>query len=149
MPDNLLDPVPLSGWIARMKNKFFLSLIAVVVIATGCVGKQSGGKTYGMPLLKDNVEGRYERSVAEVYEAAKATIRANGVLLNEVTQHSATNTIVLGLEGRVQERKVFMAVSEIDPKVTSVIVQVRTSIGGRDIDLAHELEKQVALKLVR
>ena len=134
---------------ARMKIKFFLTLIAALIITTGCITKQSGGSTLGVPLVKDNVEGRYERPLAEVYEAAKAVIRGNGVLLNEVTQHSATNTIVLGLEGRVQERKVFMAVSEVDPKVTSVIVQVRTTMGGRDLDLAHELEKQVALKLVR
>jgi hypothetical protein len=133
-----------------MKMKFFLTLFAAVILATGCVGKQSGGKTYGVPLVKDNVEGRYERPLAEVYEAAKAVVRANGVLLNEITQHTATNTIVLGIEGRVQDRKVFMAVSEVDPnKVTSVIVQVRTTMGGRDLDLAHELEKQVALKLVR
>jgi hypothetical protein len=33
--------------------------------------------------------------------------------------------------------------------VTAVIVQVRTKGGGRDLDLAHELEKQIALKLVR
>lgn len=132
-----------------MKIKFFLTLIAAVIIATGCVSNQTGGSNVGVPLLKDSVEGRYERPVAEVYEAAKAVIRGNGVLLNEVTQHSASNSIVLGLEGRVQERKVFMAVSEVDPKVTSVIVQVRTTMGGRDLDLAHELEKQVALKLVR
>jgi hypothetical protein len=30
-----------------------------------------------------------------------------------------------------------------------VTVQTRTPGGGSDIDLAHELEKQIALKLVR
>jgi hypothetical protein len=35
----------------------------------------------------------------------------------------------------------------VDPKITSIIVQARTSGGGSDIDTAHELEKQVALAL--
>jgi hypothetical protein len=33
--------------------------------------------------------------------------------------------------------------------VTEVIVQTRTAGGGADLDLAHELEKQIALKLVQ
>jgi hypothetical protein len=40
-------------------------------------------------------------------------------------------------------------VEEIDPKVTRVIVQVRTKGGGTDIDLASEIDKQIALHLQR
>lgn len=132
-----------------MKIKFVLTLAATLIIVTGCVTKQSGGSTLGVPLVRDSEEGRYELPVAEVYEAAKAVVRANGVLLRETTLHSATNSVVLGVEGLVQERKVFISVSQVDTKVTSIIVQVRTKMGGRDLDLAHDLEKQVALKLVK
>jgi hypothetical protein len=132
-----------------MKLKILLGLLVTVIVATGCVKTVSGRKTGAVPLVKDRVEGRYERPALQVFNAAKEVVRFNGQLVNEVTQHSETNTVVLALEGRVQERKVFVAVKELDPKVSEVTVQVRTSMGGTDLDLAHELEKQIALKLVR
>jgi hypothetical protein len=130
----------------HLKN--FLGLVATVVIVTGCVNTVSGRKAAAVPLVKDRVEGRYERPAGEVFEAAKAVVRFNGTLVNEVTRHQ-TNGYIRALEGRVQERNVYISVTEIDPKISGVVVQVRTSAGGTDQDLAHELEKQVALKLVR
>ena len=130
-----------------MKMKIFLSLVITLVIATGCVNTQSGRKAAAVPFVKDSVEGRYERPVAQVYSAAKEVVIANGTLQNEVTQHGTNNAVVLAIEGRVQDRKVFIGVKEVTPQVTSVTVQVRTSSGGRDLDVAHELEKQIALKL--
>jgi len=133
----------------RMRISILLGLVAALVISTGCVQTQSGRKTTAVPFVKDSVTGRYERSVAQVYEAAKEVLRFNGQLVNEVTRHSDDNVAVLALEGYVQDRRVFIGVKEEDPTVTSITVQVRTSAGGTDNDLAHELEKQVALKLVR
>ncbi len=132
-----------------MKMMILLGLVAALFVTTGCVKTQSGRKTAAVPFIKDRVEGRYERPVAQVYEAAKEVLRFNGQLVNEVTQHNDAGVAVMALEGRVQERKVFIGVKEEDPTVTSIVVQVRTTAGGRDLDLAHELEKQVALKLVR
>lgn len=132
-----------------MRMTILLGLVAGLFLTTACVSTQSGRKTAAVPLIKDSVEGRYERPVAQVYEAAKEVLRFNGQLVNEVTRHSDSGVAVMALEGRVQERKVFIGVKEEDPTVTSITVQVRTTAGGRDLDLAHELEKQVALKLVR
>lgn len=131
-----------------MKLKLFLSLVATLIIATGCVNTVSGRKTAAVPLVKDRIEGRYERPAAVVFEAAKEVVRFNGTIVNEITRHQ-TNGVIRAVEGNVQGRKVFIGVSEIDPKVSSVVVQVRTTSGGTDQDLAHELEKQIALKLVR
>lgn len=130
-----------------MKVKFLLPLVVTLIVAAGCAKTVSGRHTAAVPFTKDRVEGRYERPAVQVYMAAKDVVIANGLLLNEVTQHSATNGVVLALEGRVQEKKVFIAVSEIDPKVSSVIVQVRSSAGVRDLDIAHELEKQIGIRL--
>lgn len=132
-----------------MKMKILFGLFAAALLVTGCVSTVSGRKTAAVPFVKDRIEGRYERPVAEVFNAAKDVVRVNGTLLNEVTQHNETNAPVFALEGRVQGRKVFISVTELDPKVTQVITQVRTSAGGTDIDLAAELDKQIALKLVR
>jgi len=143
----MLDAGGLSGCIRLMKFKFLLPLVVTLVVAAGCAKTVSGRHTAAVPFTKDSIEGRYERPTAQVYMAAKEVVLANGLLLNEVTQHNATNSVVLALEGRVQEKKVFIAVSEVDPKVSSVIVQVRSNAGVRDIDLAHELEKQIGIRL--
>ncbi len=99
-----------------------------------------------MPFIKDKVEGRYERSVNQVFEAAKAVVKRNGVLVNETTLYSETNAVKT-VEGKVNQRSVWVRVEAVDPKVTAVTVQTRTSGGGSDLDLAHELEKEIALEL--
>lgn len=130
-----------------MKIKVLFSLVIAVAVVTGCRNTQSGRSVAAVPFVKDSVEGRYERTVPQVYSAAKAVVIANGTLQNEITQHSTNGAVILAIEGRVQDRKVFVGVKEVDPKVTSVTVQVRTKAGGTDVDLAHELEKQIAVKL--
>jgi len=50
------------------------------------------------------------------------------------------------LRGKVNQRNVWIRVAAETPQVTQVTVQARTGVGG-DVDLAHELEKEIALKL--
>ena len=123
-------------------------MIGLGLIATGCVRTVSGTKTAAWPLVKDRMEGRYERPVNEVYEAAKKVITDNGVLSNEYIPHGTTN-IVRSLDGQVKQRTVWIRVESVDPSITAVTVQARTKNGGKDLELVHELEKQIALKLVR
>ncbi len=118
------------------------------MITAGCVGTVTGRKTAAVPFVKDRVTGYYERSVDVVYEASKTVVKFNGTLVNESILHDSTNA-VRTVEGRVNMRKVWIRVESTDPKTTAVIVQTRTAGGSTDIDLAHELEKQIALKLVR
>ena len=76
----------------------------------------------------------------------KEVIKENGVLSNESVLYNQTNA-VRTVEGKVNQRTVWVRIEAIEPKVTEVIVQTRTPGGLSDIDLAHELEKQIALKL--
>jgi hypothetical protein len=52
------------------------------------------------------------------------------------------------LYGKVNQKNVWMRVAAVDPKITAVTVQSRSKMGGSDVDLAHELEKEIALQLV-
>jgi hypothetical protein len=108
----------------------------------------SGRSAGAVPLVSDSVEGRYERTVDAVYAAAVQVMKANGVIQNEVILHNE-DSASRAIEGRVNQRRVWIRVEAVDPVVTSVVVQVRTSAGGTDKALAHELEKQIALKLVK
>ena len=129
-----------------MKPIIFAAILGAIVVGAGCVSTVNDRSTAGWPFIKDKVEGRYERSVPQVFEAAKAVVRKNGVLVNESTLYGQTNAVKT-VEGKVNQRSVYIRVEAVDPKVTGVTVQTRTSGGGSDIDLAHELEKEIALEL--
>ena len=134
-----------------MKLKLFVLFAGIVIsiaAVTGCTSTVSGTSTMAVPFTKDKVEGRYQRSVDQVYQASVAVIQNNGVLVTEYIPHDTTNT-VRSLYGRVNQKNVWMRVEEIDPQVTQVTVQARSKMGGSDVDLAHELEKEVALQLAR
>jgi Protein of unknown function (DUF3568) len=133
-----------------MKMKFLAVLAAFVgaiIFVTGCVNTVAGPKAAGLPFIKDKVQGRYERPADEVFTAAKAVLGANGVVASEGLLHG-TNDVHF-VTGRVNQRRVWISVEQIEPKVSEVTVQTRTQGGGSDLDLAHDLEKQIALKLVR
>lgn len=122
-------------------------IAGVAIVATGCVDTVNGKRTGAVPLVNDKVEGRYERTPAQVYDAAKEVLRLNGTLLSESTIHT-TNT-VLALEGKVNQRNVWIAIQPVDAKISSVVIQARTPGGGTDRQLCYDLDKQIALKLVR
>jgi hypothetical protein len=132
-----------------MKKTTIFGLLAAAILAgAGCVDTVSGRKTPGVPFIKDMVQGHYERPLDQVFNAALEVIKFNGTLVNESILHTETN-VVKTVEGKINQRSVWVRVESVDPKVTGVVVQTRTRNGGSDIDLAHEVEKQIAIKLVR
>jgi Protein of unknown function (DUF3568) len=132
-----------------MKAKFLLGLAGLAIVAIGCVSTVSGRKTAAVPFVNDRTEGRYERPASQVYNAAKDVLVRNGTLLRESTLFQGEKAgSVLTLEGKVNQRSVWISVQQLDPKTSSVIVQARTKGGGTDMELCHELDKEIALKLV-
>jgi hypothetical protein len=137
---------------AFMKFKFFAGLMGAAVLAAGCVNTVTGGRTAGVPFIKDKIESRYERPADSVFQAAKQVISEDGVLVTEGTLYGQTNAIgniVRTVKGKVNDRTVWVRVEQLDPKITGVAVQTRTPAGGSDIDLAAEIDKQIAIRLVR
>lgn len=120
----------------------------MVLAGAGCVSTVDERTAAGVPFIKDRVQGRYERTVDQVASAAKEVIKSNGVLVNESILYNQTNAVKT-IEGKVNQRTVWVRIEAIDPKITAVTVQSRTPGGGSDIDVAHEIEKQIALKLVQ
>lgn len=125
-----------------MKSKF-CALLACGFLASlvaGCYSTMEGRTRAGVPLAKDKIEGRYERPLAQVYPAARKVLEFNGTLRGD-------DTVTKTLEARIDTRYVWVKLDEIEPNLTRVLVQARTKNGGTDIDLAHEIEKQIALQL--
>lgn len=107
---------------------------------TGCVSTVDGHMKAGVPFVKDTIESRYERPVTQLLAAARAVIERNGQLIGD-------NTVSNSLQGKVDTHNVWIRVSEIDAKTTQILTQVRNRRGTSNIDLASELDKQIALQL--
>ena len=109
---------------------------------SGCVQTVDGRQQAGMPFVKDSFEGQYQRSVPQILTASKAVLSKYGVL-------SAENTLNNSLEAKVNQNKVIVRVDNMDSAGgwNKVVVQVRGPNGGTDLDLAHQIEKEIALKL--
>jgi hypothetical protein len=132
-----------------MKNLVFAAFAGMaVIIATGCVRTQTGTHSPALTWSKDRVEGRYQRSVDQVYQASVKVITDNGVVIQEYIPHDTTNT-TRSVHGKVNEKNVWISVEAVDPTITQVTVQARSSMGISDINLSHELEKEIALQLAR
>jgi len=131
-------------WFAftRMKLKFsvLLSVALLSLLATGCVKTVGGTVKAGVPLIKDKIISRYERPALPIFDAAKEVLANLGTLVRE----DRINNVV---EAKVDTRTVWVRVDAEEGGVSRVTTQVRTSAGGRDIDLAAEVDKQIALKL--
>ena len=111
-----------------MKTKIFAAFAGVVVVAAGCVSTVDERHEAGVPFIRDQVEGRYERPVDQVYDAAKQVLVFNGTLVRDSTL--ATNNVRV-LEGKANQCSVWIRIELIDPKpITSVIVQGKNSGSG-------------------
>lgn len=117
-----------------------LLLASAALTSTGCYRGLDGQSRAGVPFKRDRIEGRYERTTAQAGEAARQVLSFNGTIVSD--------DVVRGvLIGQIDRRRAFIEITEVEPGITRVVVQVRTSGGGADIPLAAELQKQIALRL--
>jgi hypothetical protein len=145
----VLDAGGFFDWIvANMKTKIFAALVGIAIVTASCVKTVSDTHSAAVSFGQDSVEGRYPRTLDQVYHAAVAVVNSNGAVITEFIPHDTTNT-VRSLQGKVDQCNVWVRVEAVDPRITSVIVETRTKWGSKDIDLAHELEKEIALQLAR
>ena len=133
-----------------MKNKF-LSLVSCAVVAfavVGCVNTVTGNKKAAVPFLRDRVQARYERSLDKVTAAATTVLTRNGTIGTSGSLHSQTNAVNI-IEGKARQCNVWIRLEALEPRLTEVTVQTRTTRGGTDLPLAQELDKEIALELAR
>jgi hypothetical protein len=133
-----------------MKNKFLLmiSLATLSAALVGCINTVSGNKTAAVPFVKDRVEARYPRSLDQVFDATKTVLLRNGTIGSAGTLFNQTNDVRV-ISGKVKQDNVWVRIETVEPRLTALTVQTRTSKGGSDMPLAHELDKEIALELAR
>jgi hypothetical protein len=129
-----------------MKTKLLLGMVGALVLTAGCVGTVTGGHTGGVPFIRDRLEGRYKAPPEAIFAAAKEVMKDNGVLTNEGVSYADKKEMKV-VQGRVNECTVWVSIVAVDAEVTSVFVQVRTTSGGTNMNVAHQIEKEIALRL--
>lgn len=93
-----------------------------------------------MPGAKDDIKSRYQRTVPQIITAARDVLTHNGTLtLDNAVNHT--------LEAKVDGRTVVVKADEVEPGISEVVVTARTKAGFGDVDLAAEIDKQIALHL--
>jgi Protein of unknown function (DUF3568) len=131
-----------------MKKLIFAALAGIIIVTAGCVSTVTDTSSPALTWSTDKISARYQRSVDQVYQAAVTVVQNNGVVLTEYIPHDTTNT-VRALSGKVNQKNVWVRVEAVDPKITELTIQARSSWGVSDVALASELVTEVALQLER
>jgi len=131
-----------------MKKGFFAIVMIAALSVTGCVSTVSDDKTAGVKLSSDRVENKYQVPLARAYDASKRALAGFGQVTRESTLLQNTNQ-VRAIEGKANGRDVWIRVEAVDPTVTAVTVQARSTWSGADIQTAHEVATRIALELAK
>jgi hypothetical protein len=129
-----------------MKIKYIKPVLAAAVSAlalliSGCVSTPDGHSQVGIPwVYKDHLTSRYPRTVKQVSDATTIVLSRNGKLL---LNNAVDNTF----KAKINEQTVYVKVTKVDDKITELEIMARTALGA-DIELASEMDKQIALQLV-
>jgi len=129
-----------------MNRAFNLLLLVTACWVAGCVHTVTENQPGPKPAYRDRVEARYQKSVDQVFVASKRALTSFGNVTSEGTVFASTNQVRIA-EGMVNQRRVYMRIEEINPQVTSVVIQVRTRSGGTDLRIATDLVQRIAVEL--
>jgi hypothetical protein len=117
--------------------------LAAACAVAGCVQTVTDKQTVGIPLIRDSMEGQYDRSVEQVFQAAKKVLDKAGTVTIFSTLPNQTN-LVRTLEAKVNQRNVYVRIEAVSPNITSLAVQTRTPGGATDLTLAQALKEEIA-----
>ena len=120
----------------------FVCLILLLTLTNGCNNVPGKGSRFGVPFIKNSFVSRYERSPDQVREAALKVLATQGQL-------TMNDTVNSQIAARVDNRDVVIHVQAIEAGITEVKTWVRNKWGGTDLNLAREIDKQIALQLPR
>jgi hypothetical protein len=143
---NELDATGVFGCIVRLMKLNFLAVLAgAAMLATGCVNTVTDQRAFASTWSKDTISARYPRTTEQVYHAAQVVVQQDGTLTREFIT-PGTN-VVRSLQGKINQRDVWIRVTEVTPQLTQLDVQARGDWGGSDVDLAAQLNTEIALQL--
>ena len=129
-----------------MKIAFKILGLAAAGCLLGCVHTVTENQPGQLPAYRDRVEMRYQKPLEVVFEAGKRALNSYGNITSEGKVFATTNAVRI-VEGQVNGRSVYMRMEQLDPQVTSAIVQVRTKLGGTDLRVAADIVRRIAVEM--
>lgn len=120
----------------------FVCLMLLLTLSNGCTNVPGKGSRFKVPFIKNGFVSRYERSPDQVREAALKVLATQG----QLTMNDVVNSQIAA---RVDNRDVVVYIQSIESGITEVITQIHNKWGGTDLNLAREIDKQIALQLPR
>ena len=113
---------------------------SLAAVSVGCISTPQG-KQFGLPGVRDTVVSRYERPMDQVINSAREVLSRTGTITGDDVVNNAVSA-------KIDNRSVWVTVSEVEPLVTEVKVRVRSSRGMADQAMAAEIDKQIGIGLV-
>jgi len=130
-------------------KKMILAVAALAgLAAAGCVSTVNDEHSFAIWPQRDQFEQLYPRTIDQVYAASYNVVSRDGALVSEFTPHDSTN-VIRSLQGRVNNRDVFIRVQAAGQTAADLTVQARTGHGTADIDLAHKLSTEITVELTQ
>lgn len=129
-----------------MKNLLNLAGLVAALFLTGCVNTVTQNQPGTLPTYRDRIETRKQKPLEPVFEASKRALNSFGNITAEGKVFVGTNQVRI-IEGSINGRAVYMRVEELDPQLTSVVVQVRTKMGGTDLRIAKDVVQRIGVEL--
>ena len=127
-------------WAMTFRLVLFGLITVLAFSNVGCINTPVGNK-FGVPVSRDKIISRYERPLDQILNSAREVLSRVGTITDD-------DIITKTLTAKVDKRTVYVTVKEVEPLVTEVVVQARTSRGTGDLTTASEIDKQIALGLV-
>jgi hypothetical protein len=121
-----------------IKTLFSLAVSTALILSSGCVSTETGRPVAGVP-SKDTITNHYEKPVPLLVEATRVVLKRNGELLFD-------NVVNNTLQAKINQHNVWVKITDVDGKITSVSVQARGPVEG-DIELAAHISTEIALQL--
>jgi hypothetical protein len=124
-------------WAMTFRLVLFGLITVLAFSNVGCINTPVGNK-FGVPVSRDKIISRYERPLDQILNSAREVLSRVGTITND-------DIITKTLTAKVDKRTVYVTVKEVEPLVTEVVVQARSSRGTGDLTTASEIDKQIAL----
>ena len=118
-------------WAMTFRLVLFGLITVLAFSNVGCINTPVGNK-FGVPVSRDKIISRYERPLDQILNSAREVLSRVGTITND-------DIITKTLTAKVDKRTVYVTVKEVEPLVTEVVVQARTSRGTGDLTTASEL----------
>ena len=131
-----------------MRKGLNIILASLALCLGGCVGKVTQDNPGKPPAYRDRIEAQYKQPAEKVFAAAKRAFNTFGNMTRESSSVSSAAQLCF-IEGNINGNQVYIRIEGTSATASKMIIQVRSPMGGTNLQLANELHRQTEVELTR